>query len=102
MRSYGQKFLLELKDADPTRLGVQLGRLCVDANIPALYVAKVLKVSKTTIYAWFRGQYIREENRKAVEVFIDLVKKDMAGGILPAKNTLDAKLYLESMVGESI
>ena len=102
MRSYGQKFLLELKDADPTRLGVQLGRLCVDANIPALYVAKVLKVSKTTIYAWFRGQYIREENRKAVEVFIDLVKKDTAEGILPAKNTLDAKLYLESMVGGSI
>jgi len=102
MRSYGEKFLLELKDADPTRLGVQLGRLCVDANIPALYVAKVLKVSKTTIYAWFRGQYIREENRKPVEVFIDLVRKDMEAGQLPAKNVLDARLYLESMVGESI
>mgnify|MGYP001065937451 CR=1 FL=1 len=102
MRSYGQKFLLELRDADPTRLGVQLGRLCVDANIPALYVSRVLKVSKTTIYAWFRGQYIREENRKAVEVFIDLVKKDMDGGVLPAKNSIDAKMYLESMVGGSI
>lgn len=102
MRSYGQKFLLELRDADPTRLGVQLGRLCVDANIPALYVSRVLKVSKTTIYAWFRGQYIREENRKAVEVFIDLVKKDMDRGVLPAKNSIDAKMYLESMVGGSI
>ena len=102
MPSYGQKFLLELRDADPTKLGVRLGRLCVDANIPALYVAKVLKVSKTTIYAWFRGQSIREENRKTVEVFIHLVKKDMDDGKLPAKSVLDAKLYLESMVGESI
>lgn len=102
MRSYGQKFLLELRDANPIKLGVQLGRLCVDNNIPAVYVAKVLKVSKTTVYAWFRGQSVREENRKTIEVFIDLVKKDAEDGKLPAKNTLDAKLYIESMVGESI
>lgn len=102
MRSYGEKFLLELRDADPTRLGVQLGRTCVDADLPALYVAKVLGVSKTTIYAWFRGQYIREQKRKAVEVFIDLVRKDMESGTLPAKNTLDAKVYLSKMVGESV
>lgn len=102
MRSYGQKFLLELRDADPTRLGVQLGRLCVDANLPALYVAKVLKVSKTTVYEWFRGQYIRESNRRTVEAFINLVSKDMEAGTLPAKSAIDAKMYLSSMVGESI
>jgi hypothetical protein len=101
MRSYGQKFLLELRDADPTRLGVQLGRLCVDANLPALYVAKVLTVSKTTIYAWFRGQYIREQKRKTIEAFITLLQKDMEVGALPAKNILDAKMYLSRMVGES-
>jgi hypothetical protein len=101
MRSYGQKFLLELRDADPTRLGVQLGRLCVDANLPALYVAKVLTVSKTTIYAWFRGQYIREQKRKTVEAFMTLLQKDMEVGALPAKNILDAKMYLSRMVGES-
>jgi hypothetical protein len=66
MRSYGDKFLLELRDADPNRLGVQLGRICVDANLPAMHVSKVLEVSKTTVYAWFRGQYIREENRRRV------------------------------------
>ena len=101
MRSYGQKFLLELRDADPTRLGVQLGRLCVDANLPALYVAKVLTVSKTTIYAWFRGQYIREQKRKTVEAFMTLLQKDIEVGALPAKNILDAKMYLSRMVGES-
>ncbi len=101
MRSYGQKFLLELRDADPARLGVQLGRLCVDANLPALYVAKVLQVSKTTIYAWFRGQYIREQKRATVEAFIALVQKDMEAGLLPCKTTLDAKTYLSRMIGES-
>ena len=102
MRSYGEKFLLELRDADPTRLGVQLGRLCVDANLPALYVAKVLHVSKTTIYAWFRGQYIREQKRKTVEAFIGLVGKDLESGVLPARNTATAKDYLASMVGGSV
>ena len=102
MRSYGQKFLLELRDADPTRLGVQLGRVCVDANLPALYVSKVLDVSKTTVYAWFRGQYIREQKRKTVEAFITLVTKDMGNGVLPAKDVADAKMYLSKMVGESI
>lgn len=101
-RSYGHKFLLELRDADASRLGVQLGRLCVEANLPALYVSKVIQVSKTTIYAWFRGQYIREEKRKIVEAFIDLVRKDMEAGLLPAKNVVDAKMYLADMTGGTI
>ena len=102
MRSYGEKFLLELRDADPTRLGVQLGRLCVDANLPALYVSKILEVSKTTIYAWFRGQYIREQKRKNIEAFMNLVQKDMAAGVLPAKTALDARVYLSKMVGDTV
>ena len=99
MRSYGDKFLLELRDADPNRLGVQLGRICVDANLPAVHVSRVLEVSTTTVYAWFRGQYIREEKRRTVEAFIDLVKKDMEQGVLPAKTNIDAKMYLADMVG---
>ena len=102
MRSYGQKFLLELCDADATRLGVQLGRSCVDANLPALYVSNVLDVSKTTVYAWFRGQYIREQKRKTVEAFIALIQKDMEVGVLPAKTALDAKMYLSNMVGQPV
>ena len=102
MRSYSNKFLLELRDADPTRVGVQLGRVCVDANLPAVYVAKVLEVSKTTVYAWFRGQYIHEKNHGTVEAFISIVNKDMDSGVLPAKDITDAKLYLSEMVGGSI
>jgi len=81
---------------------VQLGRICVEANLPALYVSKVLQVSKTTIYAWFRGQYIREEKRKVIEAFINLVKTDMQEGSLPAKNIIDAKMYLADMTGGTL
>jgi hypothetical protein len=98
-RSYGDKFLVALKDGDPNRLGVRLGRLCVEANIPAAYVAKALETSRTTVYAWFRGQGIREEKRNRIEAFISLIERDMADGVLPARNSLDAKIYIAQMLG---
>lgn len=98
-RSYDQKFLLDLQKADPNRLGVKLGRLCVEANLPAAYVAKVLDTSRTTVYSWFRGQGIREERRARVETFIDIVEKDMKQGLLPAPSIIDAKLYLRELSG---
>jgi len=98
-RSYGDKFLVALKDGDPNRLGVRLGRLCVEANLPAAYIAKALQTSRTTVYAWFRGQGIREEKRTLIEAFMSLVERDMAAGTLPARNSLDAKIYIEQMLG---
>lgn len=98
-RSYGDKFLVALKDGDPNRLGVRLGRVCVEANLPAAYVAKALETSRTTVYAWFRGQGIREEKRTRIEAFISLIEKDMTDGVLPARNSLDAKIYIEHMLG---
>ncbi len=98
-RPYDYKFLLDLQKADPTRLGVRLGRVCVEANLPAAYVAKVLGTSRTTVYAWFRGQGIREGKRLRVETFIDIVEKDIADGILPARTIINAKLYLRELSG---
>jgi hypothetical protein len=80
-------------------LGVKLGRTCVEANLPAAYVARVLETSRTTVYSWFRGQGIREERRARVETFIDLVEKDMKDGILPAQTIQDAKHYLRELSG---
>jgi hypothetical protein len=101
-RSYGDKFLVALKDGDPARMGVRLGRLCVEANLPAAYVAKALGTSRTTVYAWFRGQGIREEKRTRIESFIYLVEQDMKEGVLPARNSLDAKIYISNMLGGTI
>jgi hypothetical protein len=101
-RSYGDKFLVALKDGDPNRLGVKLGRVCVEANLPAAYVAKALDTSRTTVYAWFRGQGIREEKRTRIEAFIYLIEEDMKQGVLPARNSLDAKIYISQMLGGNL
>jgi len=98
-RSYAYSFLLALQKADPNSLGVKLARICVDANLPALYVSKVLMISRNTIYIWFRGNGIREKYRPRVEVFIDLVDKDIKAGLLPVNNIIDAKFYLNTLSG---
>lgn len=101
-RPYSEKFLLNLQTADPTRLGVRLARLCVEANLPAAYVAKALETSRISVYHWFRGGGIREEKIRTVDAFMKLVEEDMRSGMLPAKNVFAAKHYIESMIGVSI
>lgn len=101
-RTYSEKFLQELTDADPNRLGVCLGRLCVEMNLPATYVATALNVSRMTVYSWFRGRGVSESKRALVETFMKLVKDDAKAGILPASNMAEAKTYIQEMLGISI
>lgn len=91
-RPYGQKFLLALNRSKSETLGVELARLCVKAGIPATVVATALDTSSTTVYAWFRGQGIRESKRKVVEAFIEVIKDGLKRGVLPmekAENVAD-------------
>lgn len=101
-RTYSEEFLLEMYRADPNKTGVALAHACVKANLPAKYVAQALEVSRMTIYSWFRGKPIRDKNRQVAEVFTDLVEGDILKGLLPAKNLIDAKRYLEDMIGEPL
>jgi len=98
-RTYGEKFLQGLADGNPGSTGVRLGRLCVDLNLPAAYVAAALGVSKMTVYGWFRGRGVSEKKSRTVEAFIALVEEDTRNGVLPAKNLKDAKSYVEAMIG---
>jgi predicted transcriptional regulator len=98
-RTYSEKFLLEMHQADPYRAGVQLAKACVKANLPAKYVAEALGVTRMTIYSWFRGKPIRDKNQQVVEVFTEIVEGDMVRGILPANNLQQAKKYIEDMIG---
>ena len=98
-RPYSQKFLLDLYESKSEGLGVQLAKLCVKANLPASYVAVACETTRTTVYSWFRGQGIRESKHKLVNAFIALVETDLANGVLPAKGPVEAKQYVESMLG---
>ena len=101
-RTYSDKFLIQLQQADPALLGVRLGRLCVEANLPVAYIAPALEVSRNTVHLWFRGQVMHESKRKVVEAFMYLVEEDMKNGILPASNLKRAKAYVEGMIGRKI
>jgi hypothetical protein len=101
-RTYSDKFLIQLQQADGSLLGVRLGRLCVEANLPVAYVAPAVEVSRNTLHLWFRGQVMHEQKRKIVEAFMYLVEQDMKNGILPASNTKRARAYVEEMIGRKI
>ena len=98
-RPYSTEFVMKLNKADPSRLGVKLGKLCVEANLPASYVAVALESSRMAVHGWFRGKDIRKSKHGLIEVFMDLVRRDMDQGRLPAKNYIDAKSYIEDMLG---
>jgi len=101
-RPYSVQFISELKKCDPDIPGIALGMACVNANLPAKYVALALGVSRMTVFSWFRGKPIRIKNLHKVEVFTDLVESDTAKGILPAKTKAAAKAYLEEMVNRPL
>ena len=48
----------EIKSADSQLLGVQLGRVCINKEIPVSDVASFFGVSRMTVYSWFRGKSI--------------------------------------------
>ncbi len=101
-RPYSEQFLISLQKADPTRIGVQLGRICVKANLPTTYVAEAFNVSRMSIHSWFRGQYVREKNYERITKFIELVNKGLDKGVLPAMSSTDAKNFIESKVIDKI
>lgn len=101
-RTYSQELLKLVNDSNPNYPGIALAKACIQANLPAKYVAVALNVTRMTLYSWFRGKPIRFKNQQLVEVFTDLVESDTAKGLLPAKNTTHAKAYLEEMIGQKI
>lgn len=101
-RPYSEQFLISLQKADPTRIGVQLGKVCVKANLPTTYVAEAFNVSRMSIHSWFRGQYVREKNYEKITKFIELINKGIDKGILPATTSTDAKDFIQSKVIDKI
>ena len=52
---YSVQTLKDNAAADAGRLGVRLGRLCIDKNISVAEVAEAMQVSRQTVYNWVRG-----------------------------------------------
>ena len=52
---YSSRFIQIVNAADTGKLGVQLGNLCIENDIPAQDVAEHFGVTRATIYNWFKG-----------------------------------------------
>jgi hypothetical protein len=92
---YSEQFLLKLARTTSSQLGIRLGKVCVDANLPPLQVAKALNVSRWSVYRWFRGADIKAKDRDSIASFISMVEGGLANGVLPALTLSDAKRYLK-------
>lgn len=55
-RGYSTGFIDAVNAADNTKVGVQLGLACITYDISVLKVAEHFGVSRTTVYAWFKGE----------------------------------------------
>ena len=54
-KGYTTKFIKAVDDADQTKPGVVLGKLCIKNDIPVSDVAEFLGVTRMTVYHWFKG-----------------------------------------------
>lgn len=43
------------READKRKLGVRLGRICIEKDVPVQVVAKRMGVTRATVYNWFCG-----------------------------------------------
>jgi transcriptional regulator with XRE-family HTH domain len=60
-----------IKRAPKNKIGVRLGRACVDANVSVIEVAEHFGVSRPTIYSWFTGRANpRMSQEEAIEQYI--------------------------------
>ena len=55
-RGYSTGFIDDVNAADNTKVGVQLALACIMYNVPVMQIAKHFDVSRTTVYAWFKGE----------------------------------------------
>lgn len=78
-KGYSRKFVNANKAADPFHVGVCLGRVCIERDIPIQDVAEHLKVSRQTVYSWFLGlTHPHPANRK---IMLDLLDRLEANSV---------------------
>lgn len=76
-RGYSTRTIRDNEAADANHPGVMLGRLCIAQEIPVADVAQFFKVSRMTIYKWFRGAELPRKKQvvKIEEIIAKLKNK---------------------------
>ena len=68
MIGYSQQLVKANKKASIKKLGVQLGRHCISRGSSVIEVAEHFKVSRTAVYAWFKGESDMRAEHHAIAV----------------------------------
>ena len=64
LRGYSFNLVKANQDADTKKnIGVLLGRVCIENDVPVMQVAKYFNVSRMTVYSWFVGSSIPHKNK---------------------------------------
>lgn len=63
LRGYSFRLFKANRTADPTNIGVQLGRYCIEHDISVYEVAEMFDVSRQTIYSWFVGASVPHKTK---------------------------------------
>ena len=66
MNGYSKRLIDDNKIANANKIGVKLGRLCIKLDIPVADVAAYCKVSRMTIYNWFKGSFDPSKDISAI------------------------------------
>ena len=75
-RGYSLRIVRANEQADPSSIGVALGKICIKREIPASDVANYFKVSRMTVYNWFSGasrpqKRLHDNIQQIIEKFSD-------------------------------
>lgn len=95
-RPYSDSFILGLEKADDSILGIQLAKLCLEANLPIKYVAEGIGTTRMTVHSWFRGGPMKYHNHQKVKKFMKQVQRGLTKGTLPAHDIACARVFIES------
>ena len=52
---YSRRIVAMNEEASTDLIGVELGRHCIEKDIPVARIAETFKVSRMTVYNWFTG-----------------------------------------------
>jgi transcriptional regulator with XRE-family HTH domain len=72
LRGYSFQLVKANKAADQKLIGVQLGRVMINNNVPVAEVARRFGVSRQTIYNWFTG--VGKPTPRKTEIIRDVLK----------------------------
>jgi predicted transcriptional regulator len=75
-KGYSIALAEEIKAADQNLIGVRLGRVCLNKNIPVSDVADFFNVSRMTVYSWFKGEsLVSSRYAEKMKTLLDKIKK---------------------------